>query len=113
MRSYTTLMANRRGFTSAAAEKVAIELSRQLGPLFGQYIEPTSFTFNEARGFWSHVHADVMKIKGAFSVGNLSYSIGSWDYNLTTLSRCKFHVIDQRGVAFVDSDFRIEKGELK
>jgi len=111
-RSIRTRRALRNGFTSAAAETVAYDLAEQFSALLGKYVDPHSFHFNEARGYWAHNHQDVQRIAGHFSaVGEqFSYSIGSWDNTLTTLARSGCHIIDTRGNRLTDNDFLLEKG---
>ena len=110
MRSIKTRQALRNGFTSAAAQTVAHDLSKQFSNLLGVYVPVDTFTFNEARGYWSHNHQDVQRIAGHFRVGHRSYSFGSWDYTLSQLARSGCHIIDERGERWADNMFRLEKG---
>ena len=111
-RSARTRRALRNGFNSAAAETVAHDLAKKFSKMLGKYVEPHSFCFNEARGYWAHNHQDVQRIAGHFrAVGdNMTYSIGSWDNTLSTLARSGCHIIDTRGDRLADNDFLLEKG---
>lgn len=108
----TTRNALRNGFTSAAAQAVAHDLSKQFGRLLGSYVDPNSFTFNEARGYWAHTHQDVQRIAGHFKVAGSDeiYSFGTWDHTLSTLAKSGCHIIDTRGNRLADNDFLLEKG---
>lgn len=107
----TTRRARRNGFQSAAAETVSYSLSEQFSKIFGTYVDPTSFCFNIATGYWSHNHQDVQRFDGHFKVGKETYTIGSWDHTLTELARRGCHVIDNRGNRMADNEFEIDVGK--
>ena len=111
--SIRTRQALRNGFTSAAAQTVAHNLADQFAKLFSKYVDPISFCFNEARGYWSHNHQDVQRFAGHFRVSGegAPYTFGSWDYTLSTLARSGCHIIDTRGDRLADNMFLIEKGK--
>lgn len=111
MRTTRTRNAMRNGFSSAAAQTVAHSLADQFGKLLGQYVDPSTFCFNEARGYWSHNHQDVQRFAGHFRVNGTPYSFGSWGHTLSVLARSGCHVIDTRSERFADNDFLIEKGK--
>ena len=109
MRSVTR-RALRNGFTSAAAETVAHSLSKQFGSLLGKYVDPKSFCFNEARGYWAHNNQDVKRIDGHFRAPEL-YTFESWDHTLSDFAKSGCHIVDVRGTRGEDSMFILEKGK--
>lgn len=110
MRPKATRRANRNGFLNGAQEKLSYELSKQFGKLLGTYVDPHSFTFNAAYGYWAHNHQDVQRIAGHFRVGGMTYSFGTWDHTCSELARHGTHIVDERGNRFADNMFRLEKG---
>lgn len=110
-RSLRTRQALRNGFSSAAAQTVAHDLAGQFGKLLGVYVDPGSFCFGEARGYWAHNHQDVQRFAGHFRVSGLqmAYTFGSWDHTLTALARSGCTIVDTRGDKFADNMFVIEK----
>lgn len=111
VRSSRIRQALRNGFPTVSAQTVAHDLSGQFSKLLGVYIEPTSFCFNAAIGYWAHDHQDVQRIAGHFRVGNATYTFGSWNHTLSALARSGCYIIDTRGNRLADNMFEIEKGK--
>lgn len=110
MRARATRQANRNGFLTAAEETLSYSLSEQFGRIFGKYVDPHSFTFISARGYWAHGYQDVQRISGHFRVGETTYTFGSWEFTPSTLARYGCHVIDDRSNPMALNDFILEKG---
>lgn len=105
-----TRQALRNGFSSAAAQTVAHDLSKQFSMLLGTYVSPNSFCFNEARGYWAQSYQDVKRIDGHFRAGDVNYSFYTWDWTLSALARSGVHIVDERGNRMAEAMFRLEKG---